>query len=112
MPQTQRQLTHNNIDETGVEKDPVLVGSTVNIYCGSTNLRIIEDTWDEHPEDYNLTALCKPDESYLIDVDNLPSCLAWCPSEKPIPEEETGKYFFVVTDCVKNMNSKYHMTLK
>ena len=90
VPQTQRQLTHNNYDEQNREKDPILIGSTVNIYCASSNLRIIEDKWDEHSNDFNLTALCKPDESFQLFVDDLPDCLAWCPAEKPIPPNDTG----------------------
>ena len=66
VPQTQRQLTHNNYDEQFDFLDPILVGSTANIYCQSTNLRITQDKWDEHSTDYNLTVLCKPDKTFLL----------------------------------------------
>ena len=90
VPQTQRQLTHNNYDEDFNFKDPILVGSTVNIYCQLPNLRIQKDQWDNHPNDYNLTVLCKPDKTFEIAVDDLPECAAWCPGEKPIPDNGTG----------------------
>lgn len=58
-------------------------------------MRITKDKWDEHSTDYNLTVLCKPDKTFLLPESgpeelDLPECLAWCPSEKPMPPNDTG----------------------
>ena len=110
VPQTQRQLTHNNYDEQFDFLDPILVGSTANIYCQSTNLRITQDKWDEHSTDYNLTVLCKPDKTFLLPESgpelDLPDCLAWCPSEKPIPPNDTGTLFAKCFHTLASLKNK------
>ena len=42
------------------------------------------------PTDFLISALCQPDTTFKLDVDNFPECQAWCPSQKPIPPNETG----------------------
>ena len=91
VPQTQRELTHNNYDENFDFKEPIMIGSTANIFCQKSNLRITNDEWDKHQDDYNLTALCKPDKTFHLYVDELPECKAWCPAEKPVPDNDTGR---------------------
>ena len=37
-----------------------------------------------------MPALCKPDKSFEVNLEELPDCEAWCPGAKPIPPNETG----------------------
>ena len=80
----------SNHTQAGKEKDPVAVGSSVNLLCKDDSTRITLDIWDDDPYDFNNTVLCKPTTQFNLLTVNYPPCKAWCPANKTNPPEITG----------------------
>ncbi len=87
-------LTH---DATRTAEDEALqnfnivpVGSYVNLFCQYENERITADIYDDDPDDYRMSIMCRPDRKFDLPNENYPKCLAWCPREKPEAPEESG----------------------
>ena len=79
-----------NTSQAGQEKDPVSVGSSVNLFCQDDRLRIRTDDLDDDPYDFNMTVLCQPTVQFNLPETNFPPCRAWCPANKTIPPTLTG----------------------
>jgi len=76
-------------DSRGNPKDmyEVMVGATVDLYCGDYWKKPKKDSWDDNSTDGILTALCQPNMKFQLpyDISSWGSCLAKCPAVKPVP---------------------------
>jgi hypothetical protein len=79
-----------NHTQAGQDKDPVSVGSAVNLFCEDNSTRIRNDEWDDDPYDFNMTVLCQPTVQFNLPSENFPKCRAWCPANKTVPPTNTG----------------------